>query len=738
MGGRGLFMEETMPYQPEPEKTILEFRDMIALRKPKEIGNLDRILKVVVPHLGGPIHDVDLGEDSSQQSWQVAAMSPVNRLFDCFSEDRKSWAARLIEVCPELESVKAFRRDYRRCLVRCLKFACDTHFITSSRFGITDEWAVARRELVDRVPHTLASAQQLLDDGIKEVHGHQLPSSNPEHIRTVYQLVIANFTGMARHMVKLGVDTPEAVKPEHIYGRADSWYRACTVVNVKASYYHARTGWQILNHAFPEWNLAPWPRPSDEREFILRESYPLVETMLKGIFTNSGLAEASIEDIKVDIRRYLGYLQNILGLDLEGYCRSLAAPEDLAITLFPGFPPTRDGKDPDPEAEMRRIFDDPEYREEQIGKIYRVIKQHETQGACRINPFVESFINWNCQRGTAKNALIYLSRIRIVGRRYLKVNSSQYEWWETIKLRTRRIADKLPPSRYKERKEIASLDDELWLKLTAARPKMTAMTQAARRAMEAETDPVRKRKRAMSYAVAVRNELLMGLLLGFHLRTKNLEQMKIGTDIFPDQYLIRIPGNRAKVNSAGITKRFFDSGPYADLKDLLDTYLDEARPILLGDRPDTLYLFLTRPVSKNRPANDALETSGMSRYYLGYLVRSISRKVFSDILPEGLDYFGTHIVRDIANNYIFPRAGEVTASQALGNTPKTARENYLGSKQGKDIDIRPFIEGMLITQKPRRKLSQRGRREVLRDLLERGKSGQLGNAELDRVLEELS
>jgi integrase len=116
-------------------------------------------------------------------------------------------------------------------------------------------------------------------------------------------------------------------------------------------------------------------------------------------------------------------------------------------------------------------------------------------------------------------------------------------------------------------------------------------------------------------AIGIRDGLMIALLAVCPIRIKNYAALEIGKTFKEEQgtWWITLPYGRTKTDAA-------DQRPVPDyLQDALELYLTESRPVLIGSRPPTNYLWISsrtgrRYTTKNlgtRISNITLETIGV-------------------------------------------------------------------------------------------------------------------------------
>lgn len=676
----------------DPNTTIGQVVTFIEERKPKQAYKFKLVLERVMPFIASL--DEETRDATAEDLASLTDRIPASRLLECLTRDGKLWSPALIEHSPEFKQVKSLRSDYRRTFTHCIGHATASGIISTSAFGVSPEWQAARTALVEVLPTTMKQLDALLSQGATELFGHSLVEKAPKTTRTYFRTILDSTNEMARYLTTIGVASPMAVKPENLYGGEDAWYshyrRLWSDRGTAVS--RSRYGWNILRQLKPEWQLVEWPRPLEDWSYALPESElpHMVRSLFRILFKGMELSENTQTNILVNLKRYLGFIKRELNVDLDAMCADLDCEEDLMWLLLGGMPLARDGREPATLDEIARLSSETEYRQEILLIQPRANRRHEAQGVCRSNPFLQQYVDWMLSRGIMGAAEVALKMFRIVANRYLRVHASQIAWLKGLQERVTAAKKLSPPSARMKRKQTAALDPDLWPKLVDARPRMRIHTDEMRSKWVAANEGSSKDYWAQRYAVAVRNELITGILLAFPLRSKNILQMKIGVDIFPERYRIDVPGFRTKATNR-IVREFPDAGPFEDLKELLDMYLEEARPILLKGRGETPYFFLAS--AKGDEVRDSEGNLTVSRRRLRDVVQDAIKRHFSDLLPPELDLFSPHTYRDIYAKYAYETSGgEALAAEGLANSPTTVRKHYLVMNQGDGSRVKKYLE----------------------------------------------
>lgn len=700
-----------MKRAPDPTLTIQGLVEAIqGSAKPHDRKVFPRVLELIVPALGAKL-DVAIDAAPTEPVATAAgfmAYVPAQALLECLDDDDK-WAPWLVEAVPDLGTIKSYRDDYRRCFNRVLEHAMARCLITAAARGVAPAWHEARNAIKAVVPVSKTRLQAMLTAGVTEVHGFSLNQRGSTATWRRFSLKLTYFNKMARFMTSRGILHPREVRPKHIYGDKDSLYEAFKAENADAmiGYYHARNAWLILKQLEPGWKLADFPTPLADKQYGMPLEHPALKLIQEGLEAyerKKVLARSTKENTLRDLSCLLGFLQKYQGFDVAAFCKRFDLAEELFFVLLAGFPPIEDGPEPEPADELRRLAEDEDYLEEIVTMIRRANKLHAfKKGDCRRNPFVTLYAEWHIQRGTAAMAERALKMFRMLGDHYLGVHKSQREWLSGLRTRVIDAKKAQPPSERATRKQLAATDDELWDKLVAAWPRLTAHTEERRQdwlAAEAEDSGSSKAERALkSWAVALRNELMFGMLLCFTLRKENLQGLRLEAaekrpkSVYPESYTILLPPLDTKATD-WIRRVFPEKGPFARLRELLDHYLAEARSVLLGERGETPYLFVSH-AGADQSARDEQGDHRVGRERLPAIVRNICKEFFGDILPRDMDLFNVHLVRDMFSQHAGNYAGGTgITAQGLANTPGTVDRHYrLTDRQG-DRKVRRHLESL--------------------------------------------
>lgn len=680
---------------------------------PKRAYKFELAVKRVLPYLAPE------GANGNDLAF-LAESVPAERLFACLDKKKKgAWAPDLIRAHPEFSTLQTLAKEYRKPFVAVLDLAVKKRFLKAAALGVSEAWQEARQALDDSgLPYNVTRLQTLLDAGQTSFFDTSLVDKAPQTIATMFRTVLDGFNVMGRFMSERGIASPEEVLPEHLYGSPEAFYSHQRGINATAmttAYYRVRVAWDILGQLPPFPKLVAWPEPLVENQIALEDAdyHPRILELLDQIDKAlSDSAEDTRFGISRHLKRFFGWMAKVKAMDVEAMCATIACAEDLAWLFLAGHPAPDRGREPAREEELARIFADKQYRETLLQGIMRSNRCHEAQMPCRRNPVLSLYVEWYAtERNSPSSAEVLTKYMKIVSKRFLRVHKSQLDWFSDLYgyVKNKKKAKAASPK--SKRKEAAGDDHELWLKLVNARPRLKTHLDGLKRKWEASGDT----EDAIHWGIAQRNDLLVGLLLGLQLRTKNIHQMQFGIDLFPDTYKVSIPGNKAKAGKR-ILRNFPAAGPLADLRSDLDIYLSEARPILLAERPDSPYVFIGHP--KRQSSRDAEGHIKIGKGMLAKVLQDVSEDFFKDLLPEGLDLLSPHLTRDVLTNYARRlENGSMIATQSLANTLQVVDNHYYTASRSRDDDALEFLENLDTRVKPGGRADLAKNRKLFGDLV---------------------
>jgi hypothetical protein len=706
------------------EYTVQDLRVRIHERKPHECPKLDNALRHILPiefeRLGLPcpdFHDPDAFTDA-------AGTVPADRLYAYL--DGARWAAWVIEKDSRFKEHPSLARDYRQSLIRCLRHASCGHRLSRWTLGLTPAWMAARDVLARSIPCSQREVMAMVEAGHTECFGHSLTARSPKTTAAYFVTLRDGFNKMGRYFSEHGIESPDDVRPEHLYGNPDAWYvghRGSSPIPL-VTYSRTKEAWHVYGKLNPDLKLCQWPQPMNDRNYGIRleGGPPLIRQMLDDIFAQMPLAEKTRNSHTSMITRLVGYIQNHLGHDVLRFCHEVDDPTDLCYLLLASYPPAPDGREPAPMEEISLIINNSAYREGLLAELPRANRLHAHRGECRANPFVQAHCDWHLERANYSAADNMARTVRAINREFLRGNETQHRWLYRIYRRARDLKKKAAATPRVRRKHLMGLDPFLWDKLVDYRPTLRTKTEKVRKRMEETKGRRRESWWRMRWAVTQRDELLFGLLLAMQFRPENFIEARIDDNYFPQHYKFMLPPEDDK--EAGLHYRTIpEEGPLADLRALMDEYIELARPIL-AEGDESPYLFLSAGKSANGRQR-ALKKEGVRRMWDGQLLattRKITLRLPPGFLPTGLDSLTPYDFRHLWSNHAHEQgdAGDKSLESAgLGNKPITAHIHYVNRPGGNDRKVRKHLE-QLPSKAPRdsaevRRQARRQIEEVLGD-----------------------
>jgi integrase len=686
-------------------------------------ATLMRLLpRLLPPLLGASDPAVPLSE---QEVADAIATTPAQRLLECLDDANKGWAPWLLDLLPGFEA-RSYRVDYRRAFSRCMRHGCASGLITMARKGVSPSWQEARGLLVAALPHSKSKLAALRATGVTEIHGLSLARKNDQATVHYFNNLINNVNRFGRHMSRLGIEHPSQVQPAHFKGGPDSFFEYVVQRNPQAAtgYYQALTGWRVLSALRPDWKLALPPTEKQERRYGVSPDdtpRPLRE-LLEDLGALKAIAPSTVAIARQHLCGLLGYFQREHALDLRLVCKNLA-PEEVAWLLMGGYPELGDGEVPSaPADEIKRFLNDSDYLDAVLARLRIDNGKPLSRCACRENPFVALYVEWQVGRERASMAEAAAKGFSAVLNHYLRVNPQQLGWLRSVRNRAAKAGKRQAPSSQAQRKVAVSGHVDLWPTLVAHRNRLTAETEALYKKMRvAEADeslaPTKRLNPRTLWARAVRDELAFGILLALAIRKENVRTLRIGASIIPSEYRIQVPQHRSK-NGQPIIKFLPESGPFADLRGLLDLYVRDARPILLGDRGPTDYLFVTLP----NGARDVRDERGMlmpGNSFVPVLLERACREHFADLLPEGVDTVNAHLVRHLLATHLHAaNAGQAIAAQWLNHSVAVTQQHYIQLDRLSDERPREMLNQLEVKAGGGRKSPAAARKKLAKDLAE--------------------
>ncbi|MNL21569.1 hypothetical protein D3C87_1428660 [compost metagenome] len=270
-----------------------------------------------------------------------------------------------------------------------------------------------------------------------------------------------------------------------------------------------------------------------------------------------------------------------------------------------------------------------------------------------------------------------------INRSALGMTDRHTEWCRKGRLQLSQAAKRMP-SAYSLKKRSVFRKPNLWADLVKARAKLRAHTQEfERRWKEASGGQAIALKG--QWAVALRNEVFFGLILCYPLRVKNFSMMRLDRHYDPTRHRIFFPREETK-NDKEIDYELPEGGSLGDLRQLVDVYLNQARPVLLKRRLSP-YFF-----APNHLGGIRIPTKGFN-----LILGIISRQFLQDVLPDGVSELNPHLLRHAAANYHLTIGQNLNlAAQILNDSPATVTKSYADVLESRKQAAKQFLSNFTL------------------------------------------
>lgn len=606
---------------PEHDVTIGELLDSFAAVRPGQVATLCSILaNVALP------------------AWRLAgsrslAGLPAHRLYGLLDGTNARWAPAIAAKQP---AGQTHQRAYPRAIRRLIAHGEEAGLLHPDQHAIAPEW----RPLVEALDRCLAA----------------LPA------RERYMQRWA-FRRLARWCTERGLAPSHAVRPDQD-GRTLLAYRASFGAGTSGGYFQARKAWNVLAEARPDLGLARWAADaSDAIPLMPRSAWPpVIAEGFARLVDRDGLGGWKAETRRGYTLRLGSYLGALETLGLSPADLIARAPDGVAAMrmLFQGMPdPARDLTAP---VLAERIGTDAAFAE----SLYRALADHaglHDGRECGPNPFVLAAAGAHAARGRLTSARDLLIKTAAVNRSFLGI-TERHVGWLARPIQMLELKAKRSPSAYAQKKKGVFRQPDLWRRLVLARGRLrehVAKLDMARAGMIGPERAWHDRR----WAVAARNEVILGLLLGYPLRVANLVGMEIERHLDTTTFGIHFEALETK-NEREIDYELPEGGALGDLRDLVTRYLSEVRPLLLAGRTSP-YVFVAAP-----PGGVRLRTKAINA-----ILEELSQRFFADVLPPGVEALNPHLLRHATASYHLAIRRDLNmAAQMLGDSPATILKSY--------------------------------------------------------------
>lgn len=308
----------------------------------------------------------------------------------------------------------------------------------------------------------------------------------------------------------------------------------------------------------------------------------------------------------------------------------------------------------------------------------RELDGHYDGRAAIENPFLIAAVRHFVAKGRVTTATDLLKKAAAINRGFLNI-TDRHVAWTAPRLRALELLARRKPSDYVRKKRGVFRRPELWRDLVAARARLRAHTRQLEdvwRGHGRRQAPGAGRR----WAIALRNEIIFGILLAYPLRVSNLVAIRIGQHYSPEDYTIKFDATEVK-NEKEIDYELPDEGSLGDLRKLVDQYLVEGRPLLLAGRR-TDHLFIPDPRGGERLRSRAVNA----------ILLDISHRFLKDVLPLGVEALNPHLMRHAAASFqLAIRHDANLAAQILNISPATVTSSYADILENRKEATKRFL-----------------------------------------------
>lgn len=645
---------------PIPSRTsvgrILEF---YASSKPSDARTITSITKRVLPSAA------DL---SGQELVDFLFTVPVDELAATLAPDSARWASHVqarFDARGWTDDTNS--KAYPRAIARLLKFCAAAGLLEDREVLTPPDWQVVLDAMDVFLPSNKAELVRWRDAGVKEVLGHyDIQTAAADRVMAKIHNMRTGVRTLIKSAIALGLDRHMFCEVVLQGDRFDEIDGMCA----KGTHYsYARNFWNHLAAKRPTLGLAPWPR--DRRRTIAPAPGQVPGNLRigveKGLFEGStrlsfrrGLNKAdrkasTNKNYMLTIEGFFGILLRN-GVDLAAAVDGLE-PRDAIGLIFGGCPPELLTETPElDEAEVlvRRLVEDRAFRDR-----YRAL-QRRLEGTMDGLPAVESpfcsvYLRSRYQGKEYCAADNLVDRLRTLNESYLGVRGAHLDW---IDGRRKELVDlqKRNPTRYDHKKDLVFQFPNL-------RNDLLARVDFLIDGLERHRSPG-----SSQWAVEVRFVVFFYLILLHPMRIMHFSGMRLGHHFDASNYRINFEASETK-NDTPIDIELPGTGRHARLRDLVDLYLNEARPkLLLG--AESPFFF----VPNRQTPNAGL---GVRQKFFNALLEEASQGVLRPALPPGLARLNPHLLRHIvATHEIVNNHSAENAAMLLNDPEETVRKHY--------------------------------------------------------------
>lgn len=619
-----------------------------AVQRPSEVPTLYSILKLVVlPALGHR-------NLKSNRIKDLADLTPAFKLYSLIELDGRAWRE---EVRKRLPPGQTYQKAYLRSIKRLIAHGEELGLLEPDEFLLAPEW----RLLMSALEDVLASDTVSRRSGLKTAF-RRLASWASQRALLPSDLPLSDESG--RHM--------RAFHAEFSPDRDSAFYRA-------------RSAWRRLRETYPDLGLQNW---EDDRPILCRglprSQWPIsVQEGLDGMLAGELVPLRNQETRKgyeSTLSIYLGTLMD-LGVDVPALLEDVVDGRRSLRLLFQGMPPGY--RKVEGLAHAQQLLSDPAFKTRYLDALEALDGVFEGR-ASDANPLVIAASNALLQGGKVASAFNLFVKTLAINRNALGMTDRHTEWCrkgrQQLSLATKRM-----PSAYALKKRSVFRKPSFWEDLVKARARLRVHTETLdRRWREAMGGQVTALKD--QWAVALRNEVFFGLILCYPLRARNFSMMRLERHYDPAKHRIYFSREETK-NDKEIDYELPEGGSLGDLRQLIEVYLNDARPVLLAGRQSP-YFFVP-----NRLGGTRIPTRGFN-----LILGAISRQFLEDVLPDGVSELNPHLLRHAAANYHLTIGQNLNlAAQILNDSPATVTKSYADVLENRKHATKHFLSNFTLS-----------------------------------------
>lgn len=584
--------------------------------RPGQVATLLSILKTIAE----PLRQLRVIGGKESQDW--LEHTPAHRLYALLDGHRAVWERKLAGRLPAGPS---YQRAYPRALRRLIVFGEERDLLHPDQFLLTPAW----RALLRAAPLTTG------DD------------SDTATARWAFRR-LALWATAAGH-------APTDLPVQGADGRIMGGFWTTFPAGRDGGFYQARRAWNRMASGDAALGLRPWEAdPSDDVPALPLARWPSpVADGLRQLVQRDGLGcwkEETRVGYRLRIASYLGALGEV-GIDVAELMAVAATGKDAFRLLFQGMPLHLRGVAAGDLA--RRLATDAAFAAVLLAEQQQLDGAFDGRAA-EDNPFLLAAVRLFGERGRLTTAADLLRKAAAINRGFLGI-TDRHVGWMAPKVRDLEAMARRKPSVYVRKKRAVFRRPDLWRDLVVARARLREHTLALEAAW-GNAKGSSERGRARRWATALRNEVLLGLLLSFPMRVGNVVAMEVGRHYDPATHEISFEAEETK-NDKAIDYELPDGGSLGDLRGLVDRYLLEARPILLDGRRSS-HFFVPDPRGGVRMRTRAINV----------ILADLSRQFLTGVLPPGIEVLNPHLLRHAAASYHLAIRGDLNLAAQMLNT----------------------------------------------------------------------